>query len=182
MLHGSGGNEMDMLPLSAAAPGAGVLSIQGAVSWEGGYAFFKRHPDRSIDEDSIRAEASALERFISRHTAEHQFGSKPILVGFSNGAIMAAALMMLFPDLVYAAALLRPLSPFATPSGIKLPGTPVLVIDAVRDERRQPQDGLNMAMQLHFIGATVTHHSLQASHALTGDDLELLSAWLPKLE
>jgi phospholipase/carboxylesterase len=141
MLHGSGGNEMDMLPLAAAAPSAGAFSVRGAVTWEGGYAHFRRNPDRSIDEDSIRAEAPSLVRFISDRVAEHRFGSKPILVGFSNGAIMAAALMMLFPDLVQGAALLRPLSPLETPFAKRLPGTLVLVIDALHDERRQREDG-----------------------------------------
>lgn len=181
LLHGSGGNETDMLPVAAAvAPGAAALSVRGAVKWQDGYAFFRRFPDRSIDEDSIRAEAPALAAFIADTIAAHHFQSKPILVGFSNGAIMAAALVMMFPNLVKGAALLRPLSPFAIPTDTRLPATPVLVIDALNDARRQVGDGLNMASQLRAMGAIVTHHSLSAGHDLTEGDLDLLRSWLTK--
>ncbi|QKD01650.1 alpha/beta hydrolase [Mesorhizobium loti] len=180
-LHGSGGNETDMLPVAAAAaPGAAAFSVRGAVKWEDGYAFFGRFPDRSIDEDSIRAEAPALAAFIADTIAAHYFQSKPILVGFSNGAIMAAALVMLFPNLVQGAALLRPLSPFAMPTETRLPATPVLVIDALNDARRQVGDGLDMASQLRDMGAIVTHHSLPTGHDLTEGDLDLLRGWLMK--
>jgi phospholipase/carboxylesterase len=181
LLHGSGGNETDMLPVAAAAsPGSAAFSVRGAVKWEDGYAFFRRFPDRRIDEDSIRAEAPALAAFIAETIAAHRFQSKPILVGFSNGAIMVAALMMLFPNLVQGAALLRPLSPFAMPTETRLPATPVLVIDALNDARRQPGDGLEMASQLRQMGAIVTHHSLATGHDLTEGDLDLLRGWLMK--
>lgn len=182
LLHGSGGNETDMLPVAAAAaPGAAAFSLRGAVAWEGGYAFFRRLPDRSIDEDSIRAEAPALAAFMAEIIAGHPGRSKPILVGFSNGAIMAAALLMLFPDLVRGAALLRPLSPFATPTGTRLRAMPVLVVDATNDARRLAGDGIAMASQLRRAGASVDHQSLNAGHGLTDDDLALLRGWLADL-
>ncbi|GAU86270.1 carboxylesterase [Bosea sp. BIWAKO-01] len=168
-----------MLPVAAAAaPGAAVFSVRGAVAWEGGYAFFRRLPDRSIDEDSIRAEAPALAAFVAEIIAGHPGRSSPILVGFSNGAIMAAALVMLFPDLVGGAALLRPLSPFATPTETRLRAMPVLVVDAINDVRRQAGDGAAMAAQLRGAGAIVDHHSLNSGHGLTDDDLALLRGWL----
>ena len=182
LLHGSGGNETDLLPVAAAAaPGAAAFSLRGAVAWEGGHAFFRRLPDRSIDEDSIRAEAPALGAFMAEIVARHPGRSKPILVGFSNGAIMAAALMMLFPDLVRGAALLRPLSPFATPGETRLPATPVLVVDATHDARRRAEDGIEMAAQLRRVGALVDHQSLNSGHALTDNDFALLRGWLAKV-
>ncbi len=178
LLHGSGGTEIDMLAVAAAsAPGAAAFSVRGAVTWEGGYAFFKRFPDRSINEDSLRAEAPALAAFVTDNVAPH-FERKPIVVGFSNGAIMAAALLMLFPGLFQGAALLRPLSPFATLPETKLLAMPVLLIDALNDARRAPGDGIEMASQLHRLGAAVTHRSLLTNHSLTEGDLSLLKAWL----
>ena len=114
--------------------------------------------------------------------AGHPGRSKPILVGFSNGAIMAAALVMLFPDLVRGAALLRPLSPFATPMGTRLRAMPVLVVDATNDARRLAGDGAEMASQLRRAGASVDHHSLHAGHGLTDDDLALLRGWLANVD
>lgn len=178
LLHGSGGSEIDMLTVAAAsAPGAAAFSVRGAVTWEGGYAFFERYPDRRINEESLRAEAPAFAAFVTEKVARH-FERKPILVGFSNGAIMAAALLMLFPGLFQGAALLRPLSPFATPPETKLLAMPVLLIDALNDARRAPGDGIAMASQLHRLGAVVTHRSLPTDHSLTEGDLSLLKAWL----
>lgn len=178
LLHGSGGTEIDMLTVAAAsAPGAAAFSVRGAVTWEGGYAFFKRFPDRRINEDSLRAEAPALAAFVT-DTVAHHFRSKAILVGFSNGAIMAAALVMLFPGLFQGAALLRPLSPFVTPPEAKLSAMPVLLVDALNDARRAVGDGIEMASQLHRLGAAVTHHSLLTDRSLTEGDLSLLKAWL----
>jgi phospholipase/carboxylesterase len=177
LLHGSGGTEIDMLTVAAAsAPGAAAFSVRGAVAWEGGYAFFKRFPDRRINEDSLRAEAPALAAFAT--DIVRQFERKPILVGFSNGAIMAAALLMLFPELFQGAALLRPLSPFVTPPEANLSAMPVLLVDARNDGRRAVGDGSMMASQLHRLGAVVTHRSLLTDHGLTEGDLALLEAWL----
>lgn len=178
LLHGSGGTEVDMLTVAAvSAPGFAEFSLRGAVSWEGGYAFFERFPDRRINEDSLRAEAPALAAFVNDRVTSH-FERKPILVGFSNGAIMAAALLMLFPGSFEGAALLRPLSPFATPPQSQLPATPALLIDALNDARRAPGDGIEMASQLLRSGAVVTHRALRAGHSLSEGDLSLLKAWL----
>ncbi|TIR15573.1 MAG: esterase [Mesorhizobium sp.] len=183
LLHGSGGNETDMLPVAAAvAPEYAAFSLRGAIVWEQGYAFFRRFPDRGIDEDSIREEAPALAAFITDIVAQHHCKSQPVLIGFSNGAIMAAALMLLFPNLARGAALLRPLSPFATRIETRLPATPVLVIDAVNDPRRRAGDGAKMASQLRQAGAAVEHHSLPVGHDLTDHDQALLRGWLDRVD
>lgn len=179
LLHGSGGNERDMLPVAqAVAPTAAAFSVRGRVAWENGYAFFKRFPDRSLDEASIRAEVPILAAFVAEISARQPSWPKPILVGFSNGAIMAAAQVMMFPNLAQGAALLRPLPPFATPMTTRLPGLPVLVIDATDDVRRLSADGVEMAAQLHQAGARVDHQRVSSGHDLTNADLQLLRGWL----
>jgi phospholipase/carboxylesterase len=70
----------------------------------------------------------------------------PIAVGFSNGAIMAAALIMLYPHLLSGAVLFRPLSPFAADPRTSIPGTPVLITDGSDDHRRSPVDRPAMAL------------------------------------
>ena len=181
LLHGSGGSEMDMLPLAASvAPGAAALSLRGAIPWEEGYAFFRRRPDRSLDEASLRDEAQALAGFLRQLPVSQGWTERPVLIGFSNGAIMAAALVLLFPELMRGAALLRPLSPFAPSAVPRLDGMPILVLDAARDERRQPQDGADQAALLSQAGAAVSHRSTASGHRLCEDDLEILRDWLAR--
>jgi phospholipase/carboxylesterase len=178
LLQGSGRDEQDMVPLAAElAPQSTAIAVRGAIPWEEGYAFFRRFADRSIDEESILTQAPILAAFIVGVEAQYSLRVRPIIVGFSNGAIMAAALISLYPDLAAGAVLLRPLSPFATPASTRLPGTPVLIIDGSKDDRRMPGDGRRLAEHLKEAGAAVTHHQLPAGHAMTEADCALVREW-----
>jgi phospholipase/carboxylesterase len=179
LLHGSGGNETDMVPLVAKfSPQSTAVAVRGAIPWDDGYAFFRRHEDRSVDEDNLLAQASILADFIVGVSARHGHSDPPILVGFSNGAIMAAALVLLYPELTAGAALLRPLPPFAEPVPSQLPDTPILIIDGSHDERRKADDGRRLAEHLIRAGADVAHHQLGTGHAPTDADHRLIRKWL----
>jgi phospholipase/carboxylesterase len=98
LLHGSGGNEHDLLPLAEElAPGSPVLGVRGTVAIDGGFAFFHRLPDRSIDKTDISERTPVLAEFIRDTTTTHGLTMAPIAIGFSNGAIMAAALLLTRP-------------------------------------------------------------------------------------
>lgn len=99
-------------------------------------------------------------------------------IGFSNGAIMAAALLLAHPDLLAGAILLRPLSPFSRDLPHRLNDTPVLIIDGKKDIRRSPGDGLRLAERLARAGASVTHHVLPVGHSITAEDKRIASEWL----
>src|SRR5690242_19096913 len=86
LLHGSGGNELDLMPLaSELAPKAARLGIRGTVAIEDGYAFFHRFPDRRVDEADIEARAPALAEFIDASCARHSFARRPIAIGDYGG-------------------------------------------------------------------------------------------------
>lgn len=179
LLHGSGRDEEDMIPLAAEfSPQSTAIAVRGAIPWEEGYAFFRRFADRSIDEESILTQAPILAKFMVGVGALYSLRERPILVGFSNGAIIAAALISIYPDLAAGAVLLRPLSPFATPASTRLPGTPVLIIDGSKDDRRMPDNGRRLAEQMKEAGAAVTHHQLPAGHTVTEADCALVRQWL----
>jgi phospholipase/carboxylesterase len=179
LLHGSGQTEEDMLPLAARlSPESTAIAVRGAIPWQEGYAFFRRFADRSIDEASIRTQAPVLAEFLAGLGAQHRLRERPILIGFSNGAIMATAMICLYPDLAAGAVLLRPLSPFATPANTRLPGTLLLIIDGSNDDRRMPDDGGRLAEQMKQAGAAVTHHQLATGHAITEADCVLVREWL----
>ena len=113
LLHGSGGNEHELVPLAGdLAPGSPILAVRGGIPFDGGFAFFHRFPDRSIDEADIASRAAILADFIESARTRYSLTRAPIAIGFSNGAIMAAALLLTRPGLLAGAILFRPLSPF----------------------------------------------------------------------
>jgi phospholipase/carboxylesterase len=182
LLHGSGGDENDLVPLARRlAAETTLLGIRGAVPFEDGSAFFHRHADRTIDEADIARRCPVLAAFIESAAADYAFGNAPIALAFSNGAIMAAALLLMRPGLLSAAVLLRPLSPFEGDVAARIPATPVLIIDGAKDSRRSPGDGGRLAERLVRAGAAVSHHVLPVGHAITAQDEEIVRDWLQRL-
>ena len=109
LLHGSGGNEHELVPLADdLAPGSPVLAVRGGIPFDDGYAFFQRFPDRSIDEDDIASRAAILADFIEDARTRYSLSRTPIAIGFSNGAVMAAAVLVTRPGLLAGAVLFRP--------------------------------------------------------------------------
>jgi phospholipase/carboxylesterase len=179
LLHGSGGDERDLVPLAEElASGSPMLPIRGTVGIEGGFAFFHRFPDRTIDEADIMARVPILADFIATCCTRYGLAMPPIVVGYSNGAIMAAALLLIRPALLAGAVLFRPLSPFGTDPPARLNGIPVLIVDGETDTRRSPGDGARLASRLRDAEATVTHHVLPVGHAISDIDMPLARTWL----
>jgi phospholipase/carboxylesterase len=179
LLHGSGGNEHDLVPLAEElAPGSPILGLRGSVSSDGGYAFFHRFSDRSIDEADITNRVPALADFITATMTSHSLTKAPIAIGFSNGAIMVAALLLTRPGLLAGAILFRPLSPFKDNPPAHLGGKPVLIIDGEKDSRRSPGDGARLAERFRDAGAMVTHHVLPVGHSITPMDRQIAREWL----
>jgi phospholipase/carboxylesterase len=179
LLHGSGGDEHELVPLSAdLAPGSSILVVRGGIPFDGGFAFFHRLPDRSIDEADIASRAPVLADFIEAATTQYKLPRAPIAIGFSNGAIMAAALLLRRPGLLAGAILFRPLSPFRDDLPTRLDATPILIIDGEKDSRRSPGDGARLAKRLSGAGATVTHRVLPVGHTITDLDRQIAKEWL----
>lgn len=106
LLHGSGGDEHELIPLATElAPESPILGLRGSVAFDGGYAFFHQFPDRTIDEADLSTRLPALAEFITFILTSRGLTNAPIAVGFSNGAIMAAALLMTRPNLLAGAIL-----------------------------------------------------------------------------
>ncbi|MEU6560442.1 alpha/beta hydrolase [Nocardia nova] len=179
LLHGTYGSEFDLMPLAdELSPGAAKLGIRGTVEIGVGYAFFRRFPDRRVDEADLSARVPVLAEFIETFGAGNHFIRRPMVVGFSNGAIMAAALLMTRPDLFAGAILFRSLSPFTDDSTRSLDGMPVLIVDGAGDDRRSPGDGALLAERLRDAGASVQRRLLPTGHTITADDVSIASEWL----
>jgi phospholipase/carboxylesterase len=183
LLHGTYGNESALLPLAdRVAPGASRLGVRGTVALDNGYAFFRRHADRRVDEPDLASRVPALAALIHGFTSRGQFTEAPVVVGFSNGAIMAAALMSTHSGLLAGAVLFRPLPPFSADVAYRPGATPVLIIDGTHDPRRSPGDGQRLADKLSRAGAVVTHHALPVGHSISAEDEQVAREWLTSLQ
>ena len=144
LLHGSGASETFLLDFARrVAPDRAVFALRGRIPWEGGYAFFRRNADRTLDHEDLRVRCSEFCGFLKHlHVAGHR---KPIVMGYSNGAIMAAGAAIRAPEFSSGSILLRPLSPCAEGSFPPLPGYPVLLLGGAMDGRRHPSDTPHLA-------------------------------------
>lgn len=178
LLHGTGGDETDLLPLGQMiAPGATLLSPRGRVLENGMPRFFRRLAEGVFDHEDVVRRAHELADFVSGAQARHGLAS-PIAVGFSNGANIAAAMMMLRPDVLAGAVLIRAMVPLPDPPQADLSGRPVLILSGAMDPIVPEADATRLAGQLTAAGATVTHEVLPAGHGLTQADVTLARRWL----
>jgi phospholipase/carboxylesterase len=182
LLHGTGGDENDLLPLGRAiSPGAALLSPRGKVLENGMPRFFRREREGVFDEVDLGRRAIELADFIAE--ARGAYGiPNPVAVGFSNGANIAAAVLLLRPEALDAAILIRAMSPFRSLPKSKLPGTPVLMLSGLLDSMAPAESATRLATALKESGASVEYETLSAGHGLTQQDLALAAAFLKKLQ
>jgi predicted esterase len=183
LLHGTGGNENDLLPLGQAlAPGAPLLSPRGKVLENGMPRFFRRHAEGVFDLDDLRRRASELARFIGEARGRYDLGEvTPVALGFSNGANIAAALLLLHPGTLSGGLLLRAMVPLVPDPLPPLQDVRVLIAAGRQDPIVSPEQSQALADLLARAGADVTMHWSQAGHNLTPDDLQAGSRWLAEV-
>ncbi len=168
LLHGTGGDENDLIPIGrAVAPGAAMISPRGKVSENGAARFFRRLAPGIFDEDDIRARATELAEFARGYQAANLFA-----LGYSNGANIAAALMLLHPDVLDGAVLLRPMIPLIPDPLPDLTGKPVLILAGEEDSMTTPQNTKNLASLLSRAGAKVEVRWMNAGHDLGPGDFQ----------
>ena len=157
LLHGTGGDEHDLLPLrDHLSPGAAVLSVRGTVLENGMPRFFRRLREGVFDEDDLRRQADDLAEFVV--TASEAYGIPDrslVAVGFSNGANIASAIMLRRPELLAGAVLLAAMVPYAEPPAADLSGTLVIISNGARDPMITTQVTQLLASQLSERGAEV---------------------------
>jgi phospholipase/carboxylesterase len=181
LLHGTGGDENDLLPLGTAlSPGAALLSPRGQVLEHGMPRFFRRLAEGVFDEDDVRRRAAELGAFVTEARQRHGLAA-PIAVGFSNGANIAAALLLTQPGVLAGAVLLRAMVPLSEPPAVDLKGKPVLILSGAADPIVPAANAAKLAAQLSQAGAEVTHRTLPAGHQLSQADVSLARDWLARI-
>lgn len=180
LLHGTGGNEDDLLSLGRTlAPEAPLLSPRGRVLENGMPRFFRRHAEGVFDLDDLRLRAGELASFLAWARGKYGLGEvPPIAVGFSNGANIGAALLLLHPGSLSAALLLRPMVPLVPDPLPALDDVRVLIAAGRSDPIISSEQSQALADLLGKAGAEVTLHWSNAGHGLTREDLETSQRWM----
>ena len=172
LLHGTGGDEHDLLPLGRQlSPGSAMLSPRGDVNEQGQSRFFRRFAEGVFDLADVARRTNALADFVAAAAGNYRFApDRLIAIGFSNGANISASLLLLRPESLGAAVLLRPMV-VLEPTGIpNLTGKLVLISAGAHDPIVPADHPARVAAMLRSAGADVRLRTQPAGHGLVSGD------------
>ena len=180
LLHGTGGNENDMIPLGRDLdPAAAILSLRGNVLENGMPRFFRRLAEGVFDEEDVIRRANELADFIGLAARKYDFDSQSLVaVGYSNGANVAAAVLLLRPGVLTRAILFRAMVPLTPTSQPALGATRVLICSGEHDPIVPVENVERLAAMLRQGGADVTLRLEDAGHQLVFGEITGAKKWL----
>lgn len=183
LLHGTGGNEHDMLPLAELIDSeANVLSVRGNVSEHGMPRFFRRIAEGVFDEEDLVNRTHELNDFITTAASENGLDREKIIaVGYSNGANIAASLMYHDKEALHAAVLFHPMVPLRKIELPDLSDKKVFIGAGVNDPISPKEETEELAKALKNAGAEVEIYWHQAGHSLTQEEVQQAAAWYKAL-
>jgi len=185
LLHGTGGDENDMLPLGGLSPGAALLSPRGKILESGMPRFFRRLAEGVFDVEDVKVRAGELADFVTAAAAHYRFDpTRVIAMGFSNGANIASAVLLLRPGVLKGAILFRAMVPLApeAPPDAALASTRVLISNGRIDPLVLPEETDRLARLLRQHGADVEVHWQPAGHQLMPSDFAVAKTWLQSIK
>jgi predicted esterase/catechol 2,3-dioxygenase-like lactoylglutathione lyase family enzyme len=182
LLHGTGGDEDDLLPVGRELlPGAGMLSPRGKVLERGAPRFFRRLAEGVFDQEDLAHRTQELAEFIQAAARTYNLERDGIVaVGFSNGANIAASLLLRHAGLLRGAVLFSPMVPFEPAALPRLDGTSVFIGAGRADPIAPAAQAERLATLLRDAGADVTLHWEPDGHALTRPELAAARDWMAR--
>jgi phospholipase/carboxylesterase len=180
LLHGTGGNEDDLIGLGGLlAPGAALLSPRGKVLENGMPRFFRRLAEGVFDHEDLVARTHELAAWVDAAAAEYGFDrGRIVAAGFSNGANVAASLMLMHPETLAGGVLFRAMVPFEPDRDPALGGLPVLIGAGRADPIVPAENSERLAELLRRAGANVTLDWRPGGHSLARPEVDDAARWL----
>jgi predicted esterase len=180
LLHGTGGDEYDLLDLGRMLePGAALLSPRGQVLENGMPRFFRRLAEGVFDLDDLRRRTDDLAAFVAGAAEAYHFDPRRVVaVGYSNGANIAASLLLLRPGVLAGAVLFHAMVPLVPDTLPDLQGVPVFIGAGRFDPMIPPPQTERLAQLLRQAGADVDLHWEPGSHALNRAEVQAAITWL----
>jgi phospholipase/carboxylesterase len=180
LLHGTGGNEQDLLPLGRKLdPTAALLSPRGQVLENGHPRFFRRLAEGVFDLEDLKQRTDDLANFIIAAAQRYHLDSAKLVgVGYSNGANIAASILLLRPGVLHSAILLRAMVPLVPEELPDLVGVRVWIAGGNQDMIIPRANTERLAEMLSSAGAEVTARFFDADHGLTNNEVLVAQRWL----
>ncbi|PYJ42634.1 MAG: phospholipase [Verrucomicrobia bacterium] len=180
LLHGTGGNERDLLSLGRELDqNASLLSPRGQVLENGMPRFFRRLAEGVFDLEDLKRRTHELADFVAAAAEHYQFSAEQVIaVGYSNGANIAASILLLRPQTLHGAILFRAMVPLMPPAQPDLSSVRVWIGAGDQDPIIPTSESQRLAELLRGSGADVTVRFFNAGHNLTNDEIEAARDWL----
>ena len=180
LLHGTGGNERDLIPFGRELdPDAALLSPRGKVLENGMPRFFRRLAEGIFDLEDLKYRANELADFVAAAAQHYGFAADNVVaVGYSNGANIAASMLLLRPEILSAAILFRAMVPLIPDTPPNLSAVRVWIGAGMNDPIIPTSETKRLAELLRNAGTDVTMRFFQAGHELTPADVEAAREWL----
>ena len=184
LLHGTGGNERDLIALGRELdPNAALLSPRGKVLENGMPRFFRRLAEGVFDLEDLKFRTNELADFVTAAAQHYGFAlDNLVAVGYSNGANIAASILLLRPEIMNAAILFRAMVPLTPDKLPDLSSVRIWIGAGDQDPIVPAFETKRLVELLRRAGADVTIRFTNAGHGLTNDDLEAARHWLGELK
>ncbi len=184
LLHGTGGNERDLIPLARELDSrAALLSPRGKVLENGMPRFFRRVAEGVFDLDDLKKRTNELADFVAAAAQRYGFtADKVVAVGYSNGANIAASMLLLRPETLHGAILFRAMVPLVPENLPDLSSVPVWIGAGSEDPIIPTSETQHLVELLRSAGADVTIRFFNAGHGLTNTEVETAGRWLKDLK
>lgn len=179
LLHGTGGNERDLLPLAELiAPDASILGVRGNILENGMPRFFRRLAEGVFDEEDLIFRTKELNDYVTEASVQYGFDrDRVVAIGYSNGANIAASMLYHHLNSLSGAILFHAMAPR---HGIELPalnGTPVFIGAGKSDPMIAPDQTKQLSQHLQQAGAQVTEYWTDGGHQLSREEIEQAKIW-----
>ena len=183
LLHGTGGNEQDLIPLGVELdPNGALLSPRGKILENGMPRFFRRLAEGVFDVEDLKQRTNELADFVTAAAQHYKLAADQVVaVGYSNGANIAASMLLLRPEILHAAILFRAMVPLVPENLPNLRSVRIWISAGDQDPIIPVSETQRLVELLRRAGADVTIRFANATHALTDADVKTARHWLEGL-
>jgi len=145
--------------------------------------FFRRLAEGVFDLEDLTRRTHELADFVIAAAQFYKIHVKNIVaVGYSNGANIAASMLLLRPEVLSAAILFRAMVPLTPETQPNLSSVRVWIGAGTLDPIVPASEAKQLAELLRGAGADVTIRFFQGGHELTRDDVKTAREWLMRLK
>ena len=180
LLHGTGGNEDDLIPLAKElAPNASILSVRGKVLENGMPRFFRRLEEGVFDMEDLKKRTDELAEFIVKSSSAYKFDPESVIaIGYSNGANIAASVLLRRPEVLAGAILFRAMVPFIPTVMPDLSKKSIILLEGLYDPIVSKVEAQSLLELFTKTQSSVTLKWQNSGHNLTQEDIAAAKKWL----